>query len=44
MAAYHQLSQLEKSFSMSKTDVRAWPIFHHKRDSIEAHLSIVLAG
>ena len=44
MGAYHQLWQIEKSFRMSKTDLRARPIYHHKRDSIEAHLTIVLAA
>ena len=44
MAAYHQLWQIEKSFRMSKTDLRARPIYHHKRDSIEAHLTIVMAA
>src|SRR5215204_3792614 len=29
---------------MSKTDLRARPIYHHKRDSIEAHLTIVMAA
>jgi hypothetical protein len=33
-----------KSFRMSKHDFRARPIYHHKRDSIEAHLTIVLAA
>jgi transposase len=36
--------QIEKSFRMSKTDLRARPIYHHKRDSIEAHLTIVMAA
>ena len=44
MAAYHQLWQIEKSFRMSKTDLRARPIYHRKRDSIEAHLTIVFAA
>jgi transposase len=44
MAAYHQLWQIEKSFRMSKSDLRARPIYHHKRDSIEAHLTIVMAA
>ena len=44
LAAYHQLWQIEKSFRMSKTDLRARPIYHHKRDSIEAHLTIVMAA
>jgi len=29
---------------MSKHDLQARPIYHRKRDSIEAHLSIVLAA
>ena len=29
---------------MSKTDLRARPVFHHQRDSIEAHLTIVFAA
>jgi hypothetical protein len=28
---------------MSNTEPRAWPIDHHKKDSIEAHLTIVFA-
>jgi Transposase DDE domain len=44
IGAYHQLWQIEKSFRMSKSDLRARPIYHHKRDSIEAHLTIVFAA
>ena len=44
LGAYHQLWQIEKSFRMSKSDLRARPIYHHKRDSIEAHLNIVFAA
>jgi hypothetical protein len=44
MGAYHQLWQIEKSFRMSKSDLRARPIYHHRRDSIEAHLTIVMAA
>lgn len=29
---------------MSKTDLRARPMFHHKRESIEAHLTIVFTA
>jgi hypothetical protein len=29
---------------MSKHDLRARPIYHRKRDSIEAHLTIVFAA
>jgi hypothetical protein len=42
--AYHRLFQIEKSFRMSKHDLRARPIYHHKRASIEAHLTIVFAA
>ncbi len=41
---YHQLWNVEASFRMAKSDLRARPIFHHKRDSIEAHLTMVLAS
>jgi hypothetical protein len=41
---YHQLWNVEASFRMAKADLRARPIFHHKRDSIEAHLTMVLAS
>ena len=44
IAKYHDLWQVEASFRMSKTDLRARPIFHHDRDAIEAHLSIVFAA
>jgi transposase len=42
--AYHQLWRIEKSFRMSKHDLRARPIYHHKRESIDAHLTIVFAA
>ena len=42
--AYHQLWRIEKSFRMSKHDLQARPVYHHKRDSIEAHLTIVFAA
>jgi len=29
---------------MAKSDLKARPIYHRKRDSIEAHLTIVLAA
>jgi len=44
LGAYHQLWQVEKSFRMSKSDLRARPIYHHKRESIEAHLNVVFAA
>jgi hypothetical protein len=36
--------EIEKSFRMSKSDLRARPIYHRKRDSIEARLTIVFAA
>jgi hypothetical protein len=44
IGAYHQLWRIEKSFRMSKHDLQARPIDHHIRESIEAHLSIVVAA
>ena len=44
IGAYHQLWHIEKSFRMSKHDLRARPIYHHKRESIDAHLSVVFAA
>ena len=40
----HDLWHVEQSFRMSKTDLKARPIFHRARDSIEAHLTIVFAA
>jgi transposase len=42
--AYHQLWRIEKAFRMSKHDLQARPIYHHIRESIEAHLSIVVTA
>jgi hypothetical protein len=44
IGAYHRLFQIEKSFRMSKHDLQARPIYHRKRDSIEAHLTVVFAA
>jgi hypothetical protein len=44
IGAYHQLFQIEKTFRMAKSDLQARPIYHRKRDSIEAHLTIVFAA
>nr|WP_255574575.1 IS1634 family transposase [Austwickia sp. TVS 96-490-7B] len=44
LGSYHDLWQVEASFRMSKSDLRARPIFHHKRDAIEAHLTVVMAA
>jgi transposase len=39
-----RLFGIEKSFRMSKSDLQTRPIYHRKRDSIEAHLTIVFAA
>ncbi|NYF98532.1 hypothetical protein BJY20_001924 [Janibacter cremeus] len=44
IASYHALWQVEASFRMSKTDLRARPIFSHTREAIEAHLTIVFTA
>ena len=44
IASYHEQWHVEASFRMSKTDLRARPMFHHTRDAIEAHLTIVFAA
>jgi hypothetical protein len=44
IGAYHQLFQIERSFRMAKSDLQARPVYHRTRDSIEAHLTIVLAA
>jgi Transposase DDE domain len=44
ISSYHQLFQIEKSFRMAKSDLQARPVYHRTRDSIEAHLTIVLAA
>ena len=44
IGSYHQLWRIEKSFRIAKSDLQARPIYHRKRDSIEAHLTIVFAA
>lgn len=44
IASYHELWRVEASFRMAKSDLRARPVFHHTRDAIEAHLTIVFAA
>lgn len=41
---YAALWQIEKSFRISKSDLKARPIFHTVKEKIEAHISIVFAG
>lgn len=44
IAKYHDLWRVERSFRMSKSDLRARPMFHRTRDAIEAHLTIVVTA
>jgi transposase len=44
IAAYHDLWRVEQSFRMTKGDLRARPVFHHQREAIEAHLTVVFAA
>ncbi len=44
IAHYQHLWQIEKAFRISKTDLRVRPIFHRKKDRIEAHLCIAFAA
>jgi transposase len=44
ISSYHDLWRIEKSFRMSKHDLQARPIYHHQRESIDAHLTIVFAA
>jgi Transposase DDE domain len=44
IAKYHDLWHVERSFRMSKSDLRARPMFHRTRDAIEAHLTIVFTA
>lgn len=44
IGSYHDLWQVEASFRMSKSDLRARPIFHHDHDAIEAHLTVVVTA
>lgn len=44
IAQYKQLWQIEKSFRISKTDLRIRPIYHYVKRRIEAHICIVFAA
>ena len=41
---YSQLWQVEKSFRISKSDLKARPFFHTAKEKIEAHLLIVFTA
>lgn len=44
IGSYHDLWHVEQSFRMSKTDLRARPMFVRTREAIEAHLTIVFTA
>ena len=44
ISSYHDLWHVEQSFRMSKHDLAARPIYHRRRDSIEAHLTCESSG
>ncbi len=43
-ATHRRLFQIERSFRKAKSDLRARPIFHTLKQSIEAHLTVVMAA
>lgn len=44
ISSYHGLWHVEQSFRMSKNDLKVRPIFHHQKDAIETHLTIVMTA
>lgn len=44
ISAYHDLWEVEASFRVTKSDLRAQPVFRHQREAIEAHLTVVFAA
>jgi len=44
IGAYHNLYKIEKAFRMAKSDLAVRPVYHHMRESIDAHLTIVFAA
>ena len=40
IAHYHNLWRVEKSFRMSKSDLMMRPVYHFKKEVIEAHILI----
>ena len=44
ISSYHDLWHVEASFRMSKTYLKARPLFARKRNAIEAHLTIVFTA
>ena len=44
IAYYRDLWRVEQAFRMSKSDLKARPIFHHKQESIKAHVLVCFIG
>ena len=44
IANYNHLWKIEKAFRISKTDLRIRPVFHRKRERIEAHICIAFCA
>ena len=44
MPGLELFSEWQRSFGMAKSDLQARPIYHRKRDSIDAHLTVVFAA
>jgi len=41
IGAYQNLYKIEKTFRMAKSDLAVRPVYHHLRESIEAHLNLL---
>jgi len=44
LASYRQLWKIERAFRISKTDLRIRPIFHRKKERIEAHICVAFVA
>jgi len=44
IAYYHELWHVEQTFRMSKTDLRARPIFHYEHEAVKAHVLLCFIG
>ena len=44
LECYHNLWRVEQSFRITKSDLSARPIFHHKSEAIKAHILICFAS
>ncbi len=44
VAVYHDLFQVEATFRVAKTDLRARPMFASTEDSIHTHLTVAFAA